>query len=112
TSGEAEDKVIGEFVALLGAADVPYVRAAHLPLPELGAILQRCSLYLGHDSGISHLAAACGIPCVLLFGPTEPAIWAPRNPQVITLKAPEDELSKADPAVVSEAARELLSASG
>jgi ADP-heptose:LPS heptosyltransferase len=34
-------------------------------------------LFLGHDSGVSHLAAAVGTPCVLLFGPTDPAMWAP-----------------------------------
>jgi ADP-heptose:LPS heptosyltransferase len=37
---------------------------------------------MGHDSGISHLAAAAGAPCVLLFGPTDPAVWAPANPGV------------------------------
>jgi heptosyltransferase-2 len=41
-----------------------------------------CRLFLGHDSGVSHLAAACGAPCVLLFGPTDPAVWAPPSPRV------------------------------
>ncbi len=48
-----------------------------LPLPELAAALRRCRLFLGHDSGVSHLAAAVGRPGVLLFGPTDPAMWAP-----------------------------------
>jgi heptosyltransferase III len=56
-------------------SDVRVVR--NLPLPELISELCQCRLFLGHDSGVSHLAAACGIPCVLLFGPTDPAIWAP-----------------------------------
>ncbi|MEY2877706.1 MAG: hypothetical protein RLZZ15_86 [Verrucomicrobiota bacterium] len=47
------------------------------PLRELSDALARCTLFLGHDSGVSHLAAACGVPCVLLFGPTDPAMWAP-----------------------------------
>jgi len=51
-----------------------------LPLPELAAVLQRCRLFLGHDSGVSHLAAAVGTPCVLLFGPTDPSMWAPPGP--------------------------------
>jgi hypothetical protein len=53
-----------------------------LPLTELAARLARCRLFLGHDSGVSHLAAAVGTPCVLLFGPTEPAMWAPPGAHV------------------------------
>lgn len=54
----------------------------NLPLPVLAATLSRCGLFVGHDSGISHIAAASGAPCVLLFGPTDPAVWAPANPGV------------------------------
>jgi heptosyltransferase-3 len=57
-----------------------------LPLPELAAELARCRLFLGHDSGVSHLAAACGVPCGLLFGPTDPAMWAPPAPHVRVLR--------------------------
>ena len=41
--------------------------------------LAAARVYVGNDSGISHLAAACGVPCVVLFGPTDPRIWAPRG---------------------------------
>ncbi len=61
--------------------------ARSLPLPHLAAVLARCALFLGHDSGISHLAAAAGTRCVLLFGPTDPDIWAPTNPGVTILRA-------------------------
>jgi ADP-heptose:LPS heptosyltransferase len=53
-----------------------------LPLVELARRLPGCSAFLGHDSGISHLAAACGVPCHLFFGPTDPATWAPKNENV------------------------------
>lgn len=56
------------------------------PLPDLVELLARCRLYVGHDSGISHLAAACGARCVLLFGPTDPAMWAPPSPRVQVLQ--------------------------
>jgi len=59
-----------------------------LPLPVLGAVFTLAHFFVGHDSGISHLAAAAGCPCVLLFGPTDPAIWAPRNESVTTLQSP------------------------
>ncbi len=58
----------------------------HLPLNVLGAVLARCAFFIGHDSGISHLAAAAGAECLVLFGPTDPAVWAPKNANV--LRAP------------------------
>jgi len=61
--------------------------AKNLPLTTLANLLQNCSCFLGHDSGISHLAAAVGTPSLLLFGPTDPAIWAPQNAQVRVLRA-------------------------
>lgn len=60
--------------------------AENLPLPELAARLADCRLFLGHDSGVSHLAAAVGTPCMLLFGPTDPAMWAPPGPHVRVLR--------------------------
>lgn len=67
--------------------------AENLPLPQLGALLARCRLFLGHDSGISHLAAAVGTPCVLLFGPTDPEVWAPPHRTVEVIRAPDGTLS-------------------
>jgi ADP-heptose:LPS heptosyltransferase len=61
--------------------------AANLPLPHLAAVLER-SIFVGHDSGVSHLAAAVDANCVLLFGPTDPNVWAPRNENVRVLRAP------------------------
>ena len=51
-------------------------------LYELACWLGGASLYVGNDSGITHLAAAVGTPVVALFGPTDPAVWAPRGPHV------------------------------
>ncbi len=48
-------------------------------LDELAAWLAGARLYIGNDSGISHLAAAVGTPAVVLFGPTDPRVWAPRG---------------------------------
>jgi heptosyltransferase-3 len=53
-----------------------------LPLPVLASRLARCSLYVGNDSGVSHLAAAAGCASIVLFGTTDPAAWAPRGARV------------------------------
>lgn len=73
-----------------GAAGVRFLEG--VPLCALGAIFSRCGLFVGHDSGISHLAAAAGAPCLLLFGPTDPAVWAPANPGVQILRAPDADM--------------------
>jgi len=107
-SGEAEEQSIGDCLALLDKAEVNWRHLENLDLPSLASTLQHCDLFLGHDSGISHLAAACGVPAVLLFGPTDPQIWAPQNPGVKTILAPEKDLSQIEAgAVVSEAQRHL-----
>ena len=56
------------------------------PLEALVGRLAECRLFLGHDSGISHVAAAAGTPSILLFGPTDPVMWAPPAPHVKTLR--------------------------
>lgn len=51
--------------------------AQNLPLPELALKLQQCVRFIGHDSGISHLAAAVGLPGLILWGHTNRAVWQP-----------------------------------
>lgn len=64
--------------------------ASGLTLEQLVDELTPCGLFLGHDSGVSHLAAACGLASVLLFGPTEPAVWAPPAAHVRVLQRGRD----------------------
>ena len=75
---------------ILGEAwkKLPLLRARWLPLPILGALFRQAALYLGHDSGITHLAAAASptLPVVALFGPSDPAVWAPPRAGVNILR--------------------------
>lgn len=57
-------------------------------LGVLGATLAAARLYVGNDSGVSHLAAAVGTPTIALFGPTNDAVWRPDGPRVQTVRAP------------------------
>jgi len=64
-------------------------------LRELAERLAQTTLYIGNDSGITHLAAAVGCPTVALFGPTDPAVWAPRGRHVYVLRGvPWPEISE------------------
>lgn len=66
-----------------GSEDPPLEDAVRIDdLYELARWLARARLYVGNDSGITHLAAAVGTPVLALFGPTDPAIWAPRGAYV------------------------------
>ncbi len=80
----------------------------NLPLPVLAAVLSRSRLFLGHDSGISHIAAATGVPCVLLFGPTDPAIWAPAGDHVRILRSESRKLHDIELESVRRIADSLL----
>ena len=46
-------------------------------LPTAGAVLKRCALFIGNDSGLRHLAAAAGTPTLGLFGPSREEKYAP-----------------------------------
>ncbi len=55
-------------------------------LGELANWLAGARVYIGNDSGITHLAAAVGTPTVALFGPTDPELWGPRGERVSCLR--------------------------
>lgn len=57
-------------------------------LATLGTRIATSDLYVGNDSGPTHLAAQMGVPTVAMFGPTCPAVWGPRGPAVTILAPP------------------------
>ncbi len=91
---------------ILGEADEPLAPVIRGAAPALGAfvlhgcelvetagVLSACAAYLGNDSGISHLAAALGLPALALFGPTDAAVWGPRGAHAAVLTAPDGDLA-------------------
>lgn len=104
--GEADEAPLATLGQAWSGAPVRFARG--LPLPTLAAVLERCRLFLGHDSGISHLAAGVGAPCTLLFGATDPSVWAPANATVQVVEAPGGDLSRLEVASVIAAARARL----
>ena len=69
------------------------ILARHLPLHLVAGLLTHCAAYFGNDTGISHMAAAVGAKCTLLFGPTGPSVWAPVGAHVTTIRAPGGNLA-------------------
>jgi heptosyltransferase-3 len=85
--GEAEGERLQRLAAALPPGRVQVAQS--LPLPELGQLLAKCAGFVGHDSGISHLAAALGVPSLLLWGDTRPEVWKPPGKGVTLINNPD-----------------------
>src|SRR4030095_10980759 len=105
-SGEADEIQCARLESEWKDREVRFAR--NLPLPRLAAVLEDL-IFVGHDSGISHLAAAAGAKCILLFGPTDPDVWAPTNENVEVIRAVSGKLSDLGIIEVEAAAAATLS---
>ena len=106
--GEAEGERLPRIVRALDAERVRVVSRS--PLVEVAGLLARCELFVGHDSGITHLAAAVGCRAVALWGPSKRKIWAPVNEQVRVVEAEGGNIDGLPTATVLEAVRGVLGA--
>lgn len=73
--GEAEQGKLARLAKQLPTSR--FALAENLPLTELAVRLRSCDFFLGHDSGITHLAAALGLPGAVLWGETNVDVWRP-----------------------------------
>ena len=80
--GPADRKVAEEILSFLGNKKI--ILLEQLSLLTLAAIISKVRVFLGNDSGISHLAAALGVPSFVIFGPTNANIWKPWGREVRT----------------------------
>ena len=78
--GPADERAVNNLISEMSPED--YCLVKDESLLSVAYILSQATLYIGHDSGITHLASSLGIPCLALFGPTDPAQWAPRGDHV------------------------------
>ncbi|MCB8942912.1 MAG: glycosyltransferase family 9 protein [Ardenticatenaceae bacterium] len=88
--GAAEDTPIAKDI--IGLLPVPIINlVGKLKLGELGALCEVANLYVGIDTGTTHIAAAVGCPTLAIFGPTNPTISGPyaTKGKVLTL-APDE----------------------
>jgi heptosyltransferase-2 len=102
--GEAEGDRLQRLIAALPPARAQL--AMHLPLPELAARLTQCAAFIGHDSGITHLAAAVGLPVLVLWAGASEVVWCPRSERAHVLRHPAG-LSSLEPSTVLRRLREV-----
>jgi len=83
--GPADQRLSEPMTALANELGCPV--AHNIPLRRLTAVLSNCDVYVGNDSGVTHLAAATSIPTIVIFGPTDPNVWAPLGKNVPVLSS-------------------------
>jgi ADP-heptose:LPS heptosyltransferase len=81
--GPADQDAVGQ--ALHFVSRPPRV-LRDLDLSQLAGVFLRVALYIGHDSGVTHLSALLGVPTIALFGPTDHHRWAPQGHHVTILR--------------------------
>jgi ADP-heptose:LPS heptosyltransferase len=87
-----QDRLRSKVLVVLGPAEGPEVWKAFetmgpdgpmtvkgLTLLQLSSVMEGCWFFIGNDSGISHMAAALGLPTLAIFGPTDRKVWSPRG---------------------------------
>jgi heptosyltransferase-2 len=82
--GEAEGERLRRLATVLPPARCSIAQG--LPLAELAQRIQSGTAFVGHDSGITHLAAAVGLPCVVLWADTLEEVWRPQGEPLVVLK--------------------------
>ncbi len=68
-----------------GMRQEPCDLTGQLTFGQLGALLERCDLFVGHDTGAMHLAVAVGAPVVAIFGPSDPRMYGPYGEKSVAL---------------------------
>src|SRR6516225_244092 len=99
--GEADDEVIRAF--RLRWRGPPFESVVRQNLRDLMRALTRCTIFVGHDTGVTHLAAAVQTPTVALFGPTNPDVWRPLGEHVKVIQSQEGRMDAISVTTVMEA---------
>ncbi|MGC9328098.1 MAG: glycosyltransferase family 9 protein, partial [Candidatus Hinthialibacter sp.] len=81
--GPADQEIVSRFVQQSGGESIYVLN--ELPLRKLAAVLSLVDLFVGNDSGITHMAAAVGRPTLALFSTGNPKIWRPLGKHVRTM---------------------------
>ena len=81
-----------------------------LSLPEVAAVLRRAVLFVGNDSGLMHLSAACGTPTLGLFGPSEVGEYGPAGPNALAVVSDDGTMEALPTSRVVESAARLVAA--
>ncbi|MSQ69147.1 MAG: glycosyltransferase family 9 protein [Gammaproteobacteria bacterium] len=105
--GSAGDRAAA--AALQASAPLPSIDlAGQTSLVQAVALLEQCHAFVGNDSGLGHIAAACRVPTLTVFGPGRPARYRPWGARAAIVCAPGADLAALAPAEVAMSLRAHL----
>jgi heptosyltransferase-2 len=81
--GTGDEEVVKEVISAMENKVINLV--SRTTFKQLAAVLKRCQLFIGGDSGPLHIAAAVGTPTIGIFGPSDPKLVAPRGDNHLTV---------------------------
>ncbi len=94
-----QDRLGSKILIVHGPAEGPEVQKAFegmgpsapllakgLTLLQLASVMEGCWFFIGNDSGVSHMAAALGVPTIVVFGPTDQRVWSPRGERIFVVR--------------------------
>jgi ADP-heptose:LPS heptosyltransferase len=84
--GPGDGALVDEVTAHLGVPAARFV--GELSFGEIAALAREAMIYIGNDTGLTHLAAAAGAKTVMILGPSDPARYAPFAPNALALWKP------------------------
>lgn len=79
TSGWTDNNIVELIWTELRSANIEFKVLHNMPVKRLGAILSLVDLYITNDTGTMHIAGYSNTKMISLFGPTNPAEWAPNG---------------------------------
>jgi ADP-heptose:LPS heptosyltransferase len=103
-AGPQDEEIVAQVIAEVRATSV----VRDLSVAGLAAFFSACVLYVGNDSGVTHLAGMLGIPTIALFGPTDPTLWAPLGPRVLALRSSTERMEDLSPEAVIEPIQHMM----
>jgi len=82
--GPADHESVCQLQAALSSMEITVLQ--EMDLLSMSRFIRQAHLFIGHDSGLSHLAAGLGVPSLIFFGPTDPSRWAPQGEHVAVMR--------------------------
>lgn len=83
--GDESEKEISQEITKISSSRIIDI-TGKTTLREAAGIIKNCKLFIGCDSGLTHIASAVDIPVIALFGPTDEKIWAPHGKKVTIVR--------------------------
>lgn len=110
TSGWTDEKIVTEISKELNLVEIEHKGLHNAPIKKLGAVLALVDLYITNDTGTMHIAGYSDTKMISLFGPTNPAEWAPKGRNQKYIKAKDNSMNNISVDDVFELAKIFLKA--